>query len=165
MGTPVYSQILIANTRTDGQNPNVLHAAHTAQGFVPRLAVYDKGILPPFCRWNIGWATPGAQYTLEMEDEHGNVYTLGVPKTALAGTPALLQGPSATDFCNSWAFPWPTRLLSGLGSGNHEYSGKLGTLSLDARQYPVPTVQEFDSKVNQTWEFGYSIDSLKTLPY
>ncbi|MGW2663625.1 hypothetical protein ACWCW7_21905 [Nocardia tengchongensis] len=162
----IYSQILIVNTRTGGQNPNVLCAVQTPTGFVPQLSVYNTGKLPPNCKWNIGYASAGAQFTIEMNDTSNNNYRLAVPLTNTTnGTKCSLVLSTALGYCTSWAFPYSTRIISGLGTGLHPYDGNQGALSLDAGGYPAPIVWQFVSNVNQTWEFGYSMDALKPLPF
>ncbi|WP_157514158.1 hypothetical protein [Nocardia concava] len=168
MGEPYqFKNMLIVNTKTGGANPNVLCATQSGPSFVPKLAVYVNKTLPPNCHWNIGWASVGAQYTIEINDGFGNTYLLAAPlNSSPNGTGCALVAPSASaGYCTAWAFAYPTRLLSGLGTGLHSYDGNEGTLSLDAGRYPDPIVYRFNSKENQTWQFGYSMDSLKPTPY
>lgn len=159
----VYRDILIVNTRST--SPNVLCATQSGPSFIPQLSVY-KGTLPANCRWNIGWASLGAQYTIEITDHAtNNTYQLAIPTNGKNDTLVSLVSGGSSGYCTAWAFAYPTRLLSGLGTGMHSYDGTQGTLSLDAGKYPVPIVFDFNSNVNQTWEFGYSMDALKPSPF
>jgi hypothetical protein len=165
MSSPVYSNILIANTRTQGQDPNVLYAVASEGTLAPKLAVYNNGVLPDNCRWNIVYDNPGGQFRIEINDQSGNTYCLGVDQNAASGTQCVLVEYGKVGYCTAWAFSFPTRLLSAIGSGLHGYDGNLGTLSLDAGTYPNPIVWTFNSGVNQTWQYGPSMSELRTMPY
>ncbi|MFI1916984.1 hypothetical protein [Nocardia sp. NPDC020380] len=161
----VYKDILIANTRTGGENANILCAVNNGHAWVPQLQVNNSPTLPANCRWNIGWVDQGAQFTVEFLDPYGNAYRLALPSDIQDGTLCLLVAEGQSGYCTSWAFPYPTRMLSGYGSGLHPYEGTQGTMSLDSGKYPNPVAWTFNSSVNQTWQYGYDINDLKPMPF
>lgn len=167
MSSPVYSDILIVNTRTKGQDPNVLYAAPSPNTgtLVPQLVVYNNGVLPDNCRWNIVYDNPGGQFRIQINDQNGNTYCLGVDQNASKEMQCVLVEYGKAGYCTAWAFASPTRLLSAIGSGLHGYDGNLGTLSLDAGGYPNPIVFTFNSDANQTWQYGTAMNDLQPMPY
>ena len=165
MSNSVYSDILIVNTRTNGQDPNVLYAEDEQGILVPKLSVHKKTTpVPANALWNIVYDNPGGQFRLEINDKYDNTYCLGVEHAPSNGMNCVLVKYGQAGFCTAWAFPFATRLLSAAGSGFHDYAGTSGTFSLDAGNYPKPIVFKFNSGVNQTWQYGSSIDHLQPMP-
>lgn len=161
--------ILICNTRTDGENPNVLGAIYdtTAGKLTPKLAVAESGNLPtsiPFMMWDIVQAEPGGAYHLKITGNKDDSYFLAVPLACESGSSChLIEIPSFPnwDYCALWMFPYPTRLISANGIGAQPTDS---CLCLDAGHYPNPMVWSSTSSVNQTWMYGSALGALQFMP-
>ena len=155
------NQFLIVNTR-DGENPNVLGATYINEVFTPQLACSTDGSVPTSLtcsKWSLVQFQNGLYY-LQINDPNGNPHALAV-SPATSGTICELVPLNATNLANSnalWAFPYDARIIL-------MYSqSKDNALSLDTGSYPNIMVYDFCSSVNQTWQFGTSLQSLSTLP-
>lgn len=162
--------ILICNTRTDGQNPNILGANYSSQTgkLVPQLVVAGNNQLPSslsFVMWDIVPSEPGGAYHLQITGNNNDRYFLAISSNPQSGDLCTLEPVSSFPDVNScvlWMFPYPTRLLSACGIGMKPTNE---CLVLDAGNYPNPMVFNSTSSVNQTWMYGSSLNSLQTLPF
>lgn len=158
------SSFLIVNTR-DGQNPNVLGASYNAAGvFAPQLAVSSNNQIPSalvYTQWNLVQITPGF-FQLQIADNKGLAYCLCVSNAA-SGAGCVLVPANSSDlnqYYSIWAFPYP-----GQGRIILMYNqSKEDALSLDAGSYPNLMVYNFVSSVNQTWQFGTTMNNLSPNP-
>ncbi|MEG3149588.1 hypothetical protein U1769_06785 [Sphingomonas sp. ZT3P38] len=147
--------VTIKNTRSGGQNPNVLGAEYDGSGnFNPVLSVNGGGL--KYYVWNIVPTIPGflnvSPSYIQMTGNGGKIYNLGVAVQA-SGSLCVMnevgRTPAGTVF-DQWYFPYPTRLLLAynlIDEGQQKFS-------LDAGKYPRPIIYDFNSSVEQTWQIA-----------
>jgi hypothetical protein len=154
----------ILNTRTGGQNPNVLGADFKNRIFTPQLAVSTDGKVPHTLvssSWELVQFEPGLYY-LQILSPEGTPYVLAVNAAISSTTCELIsyKHPNFKDYNAIWAFPYPgqPRIIL-IYSASKEKA-----LSLDAGHYPDVMIWDFVSSVNQTWEFSIYEDPFKPSP-
>lgn len=156
------NSFLIVNTR-DGESPNVLGAIYNTEGeFVPQMVAANDNQIPsnlPFNQWTLKQIEPGL-FQLQIADHTGQIYCLCTSDAESNGACVLVKNNSASlnQYYSFWSSPFPTRLLLSYGNSI------TNQLSLDAGKYPNLMVYKFVSTVNQTWQFGLSLDSLSPNP-
>ncbi|MGZ3872191.1 MAG: hypothetical protein ACXVJD_04705 [Mucilaginibacter sp.] len=145
----------ILNTRTDGQNPNVLGASYVNGTFTPQLAVSTDNNIPgalTSSAWDLVQVETGLYY-LQILDPDGNAYILAVSSLVDRGCELIrADAQNIANYYTFWAFPYPgqPRIILIYAST------KENSISLDAGNYPNVMIFSFRSSVNQTWQFSVS---------
>lgn len=148
-------EFYILNTR-NGENPNVLGASYINGSFTPVLASSGNGRPPSSlvaALWTITQVSAGL-YCLKIKDPNNNSYILCLDEAG-KDSPCILKPDTQENIINkyaAWSFPYPGQpriLLSAPQASNI-------MLSLDAGSYPTVIVWNFNSNVNQTWQFSFN---------